>query len=163
MGLPWWLSSKEFASSAGDSGDTGSIPGSGRSPGVANGNLLPLSCLENSTDKRVWWATVHGGAKSQTRLSDWAHGCFYTISLTLNYSKEDNSAIYLFNWGEIALQCCVGFCHTIAQSSHNYTCIVSLSSLSSLPPSHPSRSSQSTRLGTGATASGTGTQAPCVI
>ena len=46
----------------------GSIPGLGRSPGEGNGNPLQYSCLENSTDRRAWWATVHGVAKSQTRL-----------------------------------------------------------------------------------------------
>ena len=35
-----------------------------------NGNPLQYSCLENPMDKGAWWATVHGVAKSQTRLSD---------------------------------------------------------------------------------------------
>ena len=35
-------------------GDPGSIPGSGRSSGEGNGNLLQYSCLENPTDKEVW-------------------------------------------------------------------------------------------------------------
>ena len=48
----------------------GSIPGSGRSPGEGNGNPLQYSCLENSMDGGAWWATVHGVAKSRTRLSD---------------------------------------------------------------------------------------------
>ena len=43
-------------------GDAGSVPGSGRSPGGGNGNPLQYSCLENSMDKEVWWATVHGVA-----------------------------------------------------------------------------------------------------
>ena len=51
-------------------GDLGSIPGSGRSPGEGNGNPLQYSCLENSMDGGAWEATVHGVAKSQTRLSD---------------------------------------------------------------------------------------------
>ena len=51
---------------AGDMVDEGSIPGSGRSPGVGNGNLLWYSCLENSMDREYWQATVHGVAKSQT-------------------------------------------------------------------------------------------------
>ena len=46
--------------------DVGSIPGSGRSTGVGNSNLLPYSCLENSTDKGGWLATVHGVTKSRT-------------------------------------------------------------------------------------------------
>ena len=39
---------------AGHVRDTGLIPGLGRSPGVGNGNPLQYSCLENSTDRRVW-------------------------------------------------------------------------------------------------------------
>ena len=50
--------------------DTSSIPGSGRSSGEGNGNPLQYSCLENPMDRGVWWATVHGVAKSQTRLSN---------------------------------------------------------------------------------------------
>ena len=56
--------------SARDAEDLGLIPGLGRSPGEGNGNLLQYSCLENSMDGEAWWATVHGVAKSQTRLSD---------------------------------------------------------------------------------------------
>ena len=46
-----------------------SIPVSGRSPGEGNGNPLQYSCLGNSVDGRAWQATVHGVAKSWTRLS----------------------------------------------------------------------------------------------
>ena len=49
-----------------NAGDMGSIPGSGRSPGVGNGNPLQYSCLENSMDRGVWWATVLGVSKSWT-------------------------------------------------------------------------------------------------
>ena len=35
-------------------GDQGSIPGSGRSPGEGNGNLLQYSCLENPMDGGAW-------------------------------------------------------------------------------------------------------------
>jgi len=51
-------------------GDLGSIPGLRRSPGEGNGNPLQYSCLENPMDGGTWYATVHGVAKSQTRLSD---------------------------------------------------------------------------------------------
>ena len=54
----------------GDARDTGSIPGSGRSPGGGNGNLLQYSCLENSMDRGTWWAAVHGVARNRTRLRD---------------------------------------------------------------------------------------------
>ena len=51
-------------------GDVDSTPGSGRCPGGGNGHLLSYFCLENPTDREAWWATVHGVAKSRTRLSD---------------------------------------------------------------------------------------------
>ena len=38
--------------------------------GESNGTPLHYSCLENPMDGRVWWAAVHGVAKSRTRLSD---------------------------------------------------------------------------------------------
>ena len=44
----------------GNARDAGSIPELGRSPGVGNGKPLQYSCLENSLDRRAWWATVHG-------------------------------------------------------------------------------------------------------
>ena len=65
MGFPSGSDGKESACNA---GDLGSIPGSGRSPGVGNGNPLQYSCLENSTDRGR--ATVHGVAKRQIQLSD---------------------------------------------------------------------------------------------
>ena len=61
--------------SACNAGDLGSIPGSGRSPGEGNGNPLQYSCLENPMDGGAWWATVHGVAKSRTRLSDFTFIC----------------------------------------------------------------------------------------
>ena len=45
-----------------NAGDSGSIPGSGRSPGAGNGNPLQYSCLENS-DREARWAAVHRVAK----------------------------------------------------------------------------------------------------
>ena len=53
---------------AGDSRDAGLIPGSGRSPGEGNGNLLQYSCLENPLDRGTWWPMVHEHAKSWTPL-----------------------------------------------------------------------------------------------
>ena len=54
-------------------------PGLGRSPGEGNGNALQYSCLETSMDGGAWWATVHGVAKSRTRLSDFTFTCQITI------------------------------------------------------------------------------------
>ena len=62
-----------------DEGDPGSIPGLGRSLGEGNGNPLQYYCLENPMDRGAWQATVHGVAKSQTRLSDFMF-TFYSIS-----------------------------------------------------------------------------------
>ena len=72
MGFPGdtVVKKKKLPANAGDTGDMGSIHGSGRSPGVGNGNSLQYSCQENSTDRGAWQAPVHGGAKSQTPLSD---------------------------------------------------------------------------------------------
>ena len=46
-----------------DAGDTGSVPGLGRSPGEGNGNPLQFSCLGNPMDRGAWQATVHGVTK----------------------------------------------------------------------------------------------------
>ena len=59
------VSGKESACNAGDLGDVGSIPGSGRSPGEGKGNPLQYSCLKNPMDRGAWWATVQGVSKSQ--------------------------------------------------------------------------------------------------
>ena len=67
MGFP---ACSEVKASAYNVGDLGSIPGLRRSPGEGNGNPLQYSCLENPMDGGAWWATVHGVAKSQTRLRD---------------------------------------------------------------------------------------------
>ena len=56
---------KNPLANAGDAGDEGLIPGSGRSPGEGNGNPLLGSCLENLMDRGAWWAAVHGVAKSR--------------------------------------------------------------------------------------------------
>ena len=72
--LPRWLSGKESACNAGATGDLGSIPGSGRSPGEGHGNPLQYSCLENPVDRGAQWAIVHGVAKSRTRLKRLSNG-----------------------------------------------------------------------------------------
>ena len=64
---------KSPPANAGDTGDTGLIPGSESSPGEGNGNPLQYSCLENSIDREARQTTVHGVAKSQTQLS--THTC----------------------------------------------------------------------------------------
>ena len=61
---PGFPGGSEVKASASNAGDSGLIPGSGRSPGEGNGNPLQYSCLENPMDGVAWWATVHGVAKS---------------------------------------------------------------------------------------------------
>ena len=64
---------KNLPANAGDTRDTSLIPGSGRSSGEGNGNLLQCSCLENWVDGGIWWATVHEVTNSWTRLSMHSH------------------------------------------------------------------------------------------
>ena len=81
--------------SAGDVRGTDSSPGSGRSRGEGSGNPLLYSCLENPMDTGVWWATVQGVAKSQTRLkrlSMHARLCF----LVNSYNGEERWVIWRF-------------------------------------------------------------------
>ena len=63
---------KNLPANAGAAGDTGSISGSGRSPGEGNGNPPQYSCGDNPTDRGDWRAAVHGVAKSQTRLKQFS-------------------------------------------------------------------------------------------
>ena len=60
LGFPGASAVKNLPSNA---GDTGSIPGSGRSPGERNGNPFQYSCLGNPMDRGVWRVTIHGVAK----------------------------------------------------------------------------------------------------
>ena len=55
---------KNLPAYAGDTGDMGSTPGFGRSPGEGNGNPLQFSCLESHMDGGAWPATVHSIAES---------------------------------------------------------------------------------------------------
>ena len=61
---------KNLPSSAGDARDDTLNPGLGRCPGGVKGSPLQYLCLENSTDRGAWWATVHGVSKSRTHLSN---------------------------------------------------------------------------------------------
>ena len=94
-GLPWWLSSKEYACQCLKAGDSGSIPGSERSPGEGNGNPLQYSCLENSMERGAWWATVHEvSQKSQTQLREW-RGCMGEYSVVSNSLQQQQKRIHL--------------------------------------------------------------------
>ena len=73
---------------AGDSGDVGLIPESGRSPGGGNGNPLQYSCLENFMKRGAWWATVHRVEKRP----NWELLCI-CISESLCCTPETNTTL----------------------------------------------------------------------
>ena len=62
LGFPGRSVVKNPTANARDAGDTGSIPGLGRSTGKGNGNPLQHSWLGKPMDREAWWATVHGVA-----------------------------------------------------------------------------------------------------
>ena len=70
MGFPGGSAVTNLPANAGDAGDEGSIPESGKaqSPGRAHGNPLQYLCLENPMDGGAWRATVHRVPNSRTRL-----------------------------------------------------------------------------------------------
>ena len=72
---------KNLPANAGDGGDTGSVPGPGRSPGEGRVNPLQYSCLENPMDKGTWQATVPGVAQSWTLLKRFSMQSFMLLDL----------------------------------------------------------------------------------
>ena len=99
LGFPCGSVVKNLSASAEDARDKGLIPGSGRSPGRGNCNLLQYSCLENSTDRGAWWGTVHAVIKSQTWLSYWAHmhEVFRNLIKTVNsFPRGEKNHIHNF-------------------------------------------------------------------
>ena len=84
---------KSLLANAGNIRDTGSIPGSGRSPGGGHGNPVQYPCLENPMDRGAWQATVHRATKSWTRLKRLSmhsmHGCFHAMMAKLSIHDRD--------------------------------------------------------------------------
>ena len=70
-------------------GNDGLIPELERSHREGNGNLVQHCCLGNFMDGGAWWATVHGVAKSRTRLSDFTQEIFFG---TFSRQKEEKVA-----------------------------------------------------------------------
>ena len=64
LGFPGGSVVKNLLANAGDPGDAGLIPGSGRCPGEGNGHPLQYSCLGNPMEREAWQATVRGVAKN---------------------------------------------------------------------------------------------------
>ena len=88
MGFPGGSMVKNLPAYAGDTGDMGSIPGSGRSPGGGNGNPLQYSCLGN-LDREAWKATVYGVTRVRHDLvteHTGQHICIYTTICIHNFN-----------------------------------------------------------------------------
>ena len=125
-GFPRWSSGKESACQCRDARDGGLIPRLGRFPGVGNGSSLQYSCLENPID-RVYQATVHGVAKSQTQVRvnvpscAHTHACAYTHTLygSNHIPTEVNSALFYLLW----FPCCLVLSDFMLFSlSRNFSC-----------------------------------------
>ena len=94
LGSPGGTVIKNLLANAGDARDTGVIPELERSPEVGNGNPLQHSCLENSTDRGAWQATVSGVAKS----SKHTHQATYLSIHAVVSLQEETEAKYIGNF-----------------------------------------------------------------
>ena len=92
MGLPRWPTLKNPPANAGDAGDAGSIPRSGRSLGGGIGNSLQYSCLENPMDRGAWWATVHKGRK-ESDTTEHACLCLQECKMNGTATLEESLAV----------------------------------------------------------------------
>ena len=92
--IPYQLCGSTGKESACNAGDLGSIPRLGRSPGEGNGNPFQYSCLENSMDRGVWWARVHG---SQRDGHDWVTNTCTQLATQTITQKHKHSAYYRFS------------------------------------------------------------------
>ena len=83
---------KDLRDSAGDTGNVGSIPGSGRSPGGGHGHLRQYSCLKNPMDRGAWRATsigLQGG-------HDWSDTCCWWETVLSSTYKHFWPQMYVF-------------------------------------------------------------------
>ena len=77
---------KNLPANAGEVGDLGSIPGSGKFPAGGHGNPFQYSCLENPMDRGAWGATVHGVSESEvTEVAQHMHSKKET---TTNFGQD---------------------------------------------------------------------------
>jgi len=89
VGRPGGSVVKNLPANAGDTGDSGSIPESGRSPGEGNGNPLQYSCLENPMDRGAWWAIV---------TTEYTHrGIEHHLSFHPKLWKDPRRFLHLYN------------------------------------------------------------------
>ena len=92
FGLPWWLSSKDSACSAGALGDVGLIPGLGGSPGGRRDNPLQYPCLENPTNKGAWCAE-----SDMTEVTE--HACMEYFEPHLKHHRRVCGVYAGYVWG----------------------------------------------------------------
>ena len=85
-GFPVGVTVKNLPGNAGDTGDAGSVPESGRSNGEADGNLLRYSSLGNPMDSGTGWAIVHGLAESDTTEHTHTDSTAFSV---LNFTHDD--------------------------------------------------------------------------
>ena len=77
-----------------NTGDVGSIPGLGRSPGKGNVNLFHYSCLDNFMDRRAWWATIHGFAKAGHDIGTKSHQPPPQMMMNMNEERESGGPFF---------------------------------------------------------------------
>ena len=82
---------KNLPASAGDIRDMCSIPGWGRSPRGGHSNPLQCSWRENPMDRGAWWATVHGVAKTRTRLKQLSMHSKFSLRQGVTQRKKNAS------------------------------------------------------------------------
>ena len=107
MGFPWWLSSNKSACNAGATGDTGSVPGSERSPGGRHGNPHQYSCLENPRDRGAWQATIHRVTKQLSMHTHAITGILFIVYLLFLQSFLSLSSLPFFLCGFMTLAVCL--------------------------------------------------------
>ena len=101
-GFPRGTGGKKSTYNAGDLRDTGSMPGSGRSPGGGNGNPLQHSCLKNPMDRGVWKSIVHGAGNESDMTEQ-----LITHMPVLSRNKSEREIflhnIFMFPWVMLSL------------------------------------------------------------
>ena len=90
------LGVKNLPVNAGDTGDAGSIPGSGRSPEGGHENPLQYFCLENPMNRGAWQAIVIRVTKSLRHCSNLAHTLhvYYLMVQVILTGKTDSRTKY---------------------------------------------------------------------
>ena len=116
---------KNLPANAGDEGNVGSIPGSGRPPGAGSGSPLQYACLENSMDRGAWWG------RKESNMTEHAHTTTLLMMVIIKWGKGIVLIVELrcfkkfnFYWCIVALQCII-FCSTATAKWISYACMLS--------------------------------------